>query len=471
MTLNAGTRLGPYEILSPLGAGGMGEVYRAKDSRLAREGAIKVLPGSFSIDYALQMPHGLAAAHEKGIVHRDLKPENLFVTKDGRLKILDFGLAKLTHLEEGSAGKTNLPTAAAATEPGVVLGTIGYMAPEQVRGRAADARSDIFSFGAILYEMLSGQRAFRGASAADTMSAILKEHPPDLSVTNQSISPGLERIVRHCLEKNPEQRFHSAHDLAFDLEALSGTSATSAGAIAAATGKPAPRVGRLWLAGLAAAALVAGAVAGHFLWRSARPSTPTYRRLPFRRGNIGTPRFAPDGRSVVYSASWEVQPLEIYTTRPEGPESTPLGVKNANLLSVSPSGELAISLRERFLATPGGTGTLATVPLGGGAPRSLAEFVEFADWAPDGKQLAVVRFLEGRNRLELPLGHVLYSSDRNFRGPRISPKGDRVAVLEAGQVGYSVVTVDLTGKSKTLAGPGIQGQAVSWSPSGEESSV
>src|SRR5215469_15602218 len=289
MTLAAGSRLGPYEILAPIGAGGMGEVYRAKDPRLGREVAIKVLPASFSqdadrlrrfeqeakaagvlnhpnitavydigsadgapyvvqellegetlrsllaggrlpqrkaIDYALQMAHGLSAAHDRGIVHRDLKPENIFVTRDGRVKILDFGLAKLTHQEEGGAA-TNLPTATAGTEPGVVLGTLGYMSPEQVRGRPADARSDIFAFGAILYEMLSGKRAFQGDSAADTMSAILKEDPPDLSVTNQSVPPGLERIVRHCLEKNPEQRFHSAHDVAFDLEALSSVSAPS----------------------------------------------------------------------------------------------------------------------------------------------------------------------------------------------------------------------------------------------------
>ncbi len=530
MSLSAGSRLGPYEILGQIGAGGMGEVYRAKDPRLGREVAIKVLPASFSadadrlrrfeqeakaagvlnhpnitavydigshegapyvvqellegetlraelaggrfsprkaIDRALQIAHGLAAAHLKGIVHRDLKPENLFVTNDGRVKILDFGLAKLTHQEEGSQA-TNLPTATAGTEPGVVLGTLGYMSPEQVRGRSADARSDIFSFGAILYEMLSGKRAFHGDSAADTMSAILKEDPPDLSITNQSISPGLERIVRHCLEKNPEQRFHSAHDLAFDLEALSGTSATGAGALAAASGRPAPRIGRLRLAGLVAVALATGAVAGHFLWRAAKPSTPTYRRLTFRRGNLGTARFAPDGRSVVYGASWEGRPLEIYTTRPEGPESTPLGVKNADLFSVSPSGELAISLRQQFLGGPAGAGTLATMPMGGGAPRAIAEFIDKADWTPDGKQLAILRFADGRNRIELPLGKVVYASERGIRLTRVSPRGDRVAMFGRSPAGNSLLAVDLAGKSTTLVKEGIRGQGLAWSPSGDE---
>src|SRR5262249_31457576 len=217
---------------------------------------------------------------------------------------------------------TSLPTATAGTDPGVVLGTLGYMSPEKVRGRAADARSDIFAFGAILYEMLSGRRAFTGDSAADTMSAILKEDPPDLSVTNQAISPGLEHIVRHCLEKNPERRFQSARDLAFNLGELSGASGTalSAAALRARRRLPWPAIATL-------SAILAAFAAGHFLWRPPAPSTPTYRRLTFRRGNIGSARFAPDGRSVVYGASWEGQPLEIYTTRPEGPESTPIGVK------------------------------------------------------------------------------------------------------------------------------------------------
>jgi eukaryotic-like serine/threonine-protein kinase len=286
MSLAAGTRLGPYEIVAPLGAGGMGEVYRARDTRLGREVAVKVLPHSFSkdsdrlrrfeqearavsalnhpniltihdvgehngapyvvtellegetlrsrmaagavspkraLELALPIAHGLAAAHEKGIVHRDLKPENVFVTRDGRVKILDFGLAKLTETpDQGS--QTGLPTAAPATDPGVVLGTLGYMSPEQVRGKTADARSDIFAFGAILYEMLAGRRAFHGDTAADTMSAILTKDAPELSATNRGVSPGLDRVVRHCLEKDPERRFHSAHDLAFDLEALSDAS-------------------------------------------------------------------------------------------------------------------------------------------------------------------------------------------------------------------------------------------------------
>jgi TolB-like protein/Tfp pilus assembly protein PilF len=283
MSLSTGMKLGPYEIVAPLGAGGMGEVYRARDTRLERDVALKVihphfvtdadrlsrfeqearaaarldhpnilvvhdigshegspyivsellegqslreqlgaaLPPRKAVDIALQIAHGLAAAHEKGIVHRDLKPENVFVTKDGRIKILDFGVAKLTQPASGGALDTEATTAA-ATEPGVVLGTVGYMSPEQVQGRPLDARSDLFSLGVVLYEMLSGKRPFHRGTAPETLTAILREEPPDLSETNKNIPPALERIVRHCLEKEPDRRFQSARDAVFDLESISG---------------------------------------------------------------------------------------------------------------------------------------------------------------------------------------------------------------------------------------------------------
>ncbi|HEY6931556.1 MAG TPA: protein kinase, partial [Thermoanaerobaculia bacterium] len=515
MTLLGGSKLGPYEIVSPLGAGGMGEVYRAKDPRLGRDVAIKVLPASFStdadrlrrfeqearaagilnhpnltavydigthdgapyvvqellegeslrsvlaggrlsqrktIDYSLQIAHGLAAAHEKGIVHRDLKPENIFVTRDGRVKILDFGLAKLTHQEEG-APATSLPTATAGTEPGVVLGTLGYMSPEQVRGRPADARSDIFSFGAILYEMLSGKRAFHGDSAADTMSSILKEDPPDLSITNQSVSPGLERIVRHCLEKNPEQRFHSAHDLAFDLEALSGISGASPAGAARVPASP-RRTGR-------AAAMVAGALvllaAGYLFGRRALQSNTgsaatsvSRKRLTFQRGNVLYARFTADAQNVVYGASWGDRPTEIFYSHIGSPETRPLGIPGASLLSVSSTGELAILLKKNNLFGVTGKGTLARVPLAGGAPRQVAEDVIGADWTPDGKDLAVMKDTGTKVVLEFPSGKPVYSTAFQLLALRVSPDGQWVAASESDSSNTWIDVIDSSGHRREL---------------------
>jgi eukaryotic-like serine/threonine-protein kinase len=536
MPLRSGTKLGPYEIQSSIGAGGMGEVYRASDSRLNRDVAIKVLPASFSadqerlqrfalecrataalnhpnilsifdigrgdigedhaapyvvsellegetlrdrlrsgaltsrkaIDYARQIANGLAAAHEKGITHRDLKPENLFITNDGRVKILDFGLAKLTHPEADQSG--DAPTQQIATDAGTVMGTVGYMAPEQVRGKPADPRSDIFAFGAILYEMLSGKRAFHGDSPVDTMSAILKEDPPDLTETNRNISSALERIVRHCLEKNPAERFQSARDLAFNLEALTDVSTSSRGGIPALALEE--KKSRRWLMPVLAGVLVlASWAAVYFLARRGTAANPTFHEVTFRNGTIWDARFAPDGQTIVYGAAWDGAPAEIFSTRFDSSDSRSVGLPSAQVLAISSKGEMAISLHPTPFAHFTQVGTLAQVPLAGGAPREVLDNVMWADWAADGQTLAVVRAGNGViSHLEYPIGKVIYEPLGWVSHVRFSPSGDFLAIADhvLGGDDGRIVILDGHGNAKAHSSFYSSVQGLAWSPDGKE---
>jgi eukaryotic-like serine/threonine-protein kinase len=533
MTLSSGTKLGPYEILAPLGAGGMGEVYRARDSRLGREVALKVLPESFSSDvdrlrrfeqearavaalnhpnilaihdigeeggspfivsellegnslraelergplsarktsdYAAQIAQGLAAAHDKSIVHRDLKPENIFLTREGRVKILDFGLAKLAPNARGAKGPSDgLTLTSSPTEAGMVMGTAGYMAPEQVRGAAVDSRTDIFAFGAVLYEMISGQRAFRRDTSAETMTAILKDDPPELTDMNHPVSPGLERIVRRCLEKQPEQRFQSAKDLAFALEALSGsTSRTAANvAIAGSAGKP------RWLVFVAAGAVLGLALGSAIEWRL-RPgpaAAPTFTRVSYHRGEVIRGRFAPDTKTVFYSAKFGGGAPDTYSIREDYPASTPVGLGGALLLAISRQGQMAVLMRPKYFAHYEWGGTLATSPLGGTAPRELLEHVVDADWSPDGNELAIIDRGNDKWRLQYPIGKVLLEGEGWMSDMRVSPDGEQVALFrhppnvdDRGDL----VMVDRSGHLRTISSGWESLEGLAWAPSGKE---
>ncbi len=409
MPLSTGTRLGAYEIIAPLGSGGMGDVYRARDGRLGRDVAIKVLPPAFAadpealarferemktlaglphphivaiydaghegsttyavtelvdgetladlvlrgplpirkaIEYGVQIARALAAAHDRGIVHRDLKPANVIVTHDGHVKVLDFGLARTAAVAADGATTAN-------TAPGLVMGTVGYMAPEQARGLPVDHRADIFAFGCVIYELIAGRRAFDRGSAADTLSAILREDPPPLSAQNPGVPPALERVVQRCLEKDPAERFQSARDLAFALDAL------SSGASGPTSGRAVIPPARKWKGTLVVAAALA-AIAGAFaIGRSLTPSSPappTITQLTFDRGVIRSARFAPDAETIVYGARWGDEPLKLFVARADTGESKPLDLPSGEVVAVAKTGDMLLSLQRQVPGAVDGRG-------------------------------------------------------------------------------------------------------------------
>ena len=534
MALASGTKLGPYEILSALGAGGMGEVYRARDPRLGREVAIKVLPSGSApdserlrrfeqearataalnhpnilavfdigsqdgspyivsellegetlrarlnsgplpvrkaVDYGLQMVRGLAAAHDHGILHRDLKPENIFITRDGHVKILDFGLAKLTMPEPGGPGTSTQATLDSVTSRGVLLGTLGYMSPEQCRGAVIDARSDIFSFGAVLYEMISGKRPFGGDTTADTISSILKEEPPDLAGTGRDVPPLLERIVHHCLEKDPLARFQSARDIAFALESLSSISATAAMSTPAIA-RSGTRKRRLvaWLPGVISVLLLSVAL---LVFRASthQAAPPSYRQLTYGREFISSARFAPDQRTIVYSSAHVGLQTELFSLAPDSHAPVNLGLKDTDLESISPAGEMLLIQERRDLFRNVKIGLLARAPLTGAAPRPMMSDVMDADWGPDN-QVAVAHYVDGHFRIEYPIGHVLYAPTTSWlTNVRVSPKGGWVAFAEhptLGDSAGSVMMVDTSGRTRTLSRRQASIVKMDWAPSGKE---
>jgi WD40 repeat protein len=533
MALNPGTRLGSYEIVAPIGAGGMGEVYRARDSKLNRDVAIKVLPAHLAsdpaaldrfereaqavaalshpnilaiydfgvasgvayavtellegetlsaklsgqalparkaVDYGVQIVRGISAAHQKGIVHRDLKPDNVFVTPDGRVKILDFGLAKAT----GPAGEGTATQIGPGTSPGTVMGTVGYMSPEQVRGLTVDHRTDIFSFGAVLYEMLAGLRPFRGDSHVETMNAILKEDPPEFAASGANVPAALDRIVRRCLEKSADERFYSAHDLGLALESVSGSSASGASAASMAVALLPPARRRLapWLVAAGVVA-VAGAAyfAGHRFGGPTASEAPGYQRVTFRRGNIFSARYAGDGKTIVYSAQWGDEPRRLYSTRVESPDSLTLPFPDADVASISSTGELALIMNRRTLRAYARVGTLSRASLSGGAARAVLEDVQDADWLPDGSGFVAARYVDGRYRLEFPVGKTAYESGGYISDVRVSPDGKLVAFLDHPFLGDdrgSVAVIDRAGVKRTLTGEYSSVQGVAWARNGDD---
>jgi len=519
MTLVSGSKLLHYEVLGPLGAGAMGEVYRARDSKLGREVAIKVLPEHFAddeerlrrfereaktlaslnhpnvaqihgvdqvgdtcflvlelvpgesleerlrrgplavedaLDVCRQIAEGLEAAHEAGVIHRDLKPANIRLTPEGKVKVLDFGLAKPAN-ESGRGSSTD---SVLSTEQGRLLGTPTYMAPEQARGKGIDKRVDIWAFGCVLYECLTARRAFEGETLTDVFAAVI-EREPDLAQLPAATPPRVRALLERCFAKDPRARLRDVGEARLLL----------GGALPVAVDAPAARRGPLALVALAA--LIAGS-ALTALWLRAPAEDPgprAFRQLNLRPEAIFRALFAPDGQTVVYSAARAGNSPELFIVRPESPEPQPLGLPRTQLLSISARGELAVLTDAQYVQHRLFLGTLARVTLGGGVPRALLEGVREADWAPDGERLAIVRELDGQDRLEFPIGNVLVESPGYLSDLAFDPAGGRIAYFEH-PFKYddrgSVKVVDLAGRAQLLAGGHQAMQGLAWSPDGSE---